>query len=279
IFQRFGLYPPPPNASPLLGLEVSGIIIEIGDEVKNFKIGDEICALLNGGGYAQYAIAEEGVCFKKPKMLTFIEAASIPETIMTVYENVFNSCGLKTGQNFLVHGGASGIGVMAIQMAKAIGAKIFTTVGSDEKANFCQSLGADITINYASMDFEKVIRENGGVDVILDMVGGPYIQKNINILNEGGNLCYIAFLQGANTQINFMRLMLKRLNITGSTLRSRSDEDKALIANGVKNDFWPYIENGQIKPIIDSVFRFEDVQAAHDLMQSNKHIGKIILEI
>ncbi len=277
IFQRMGLYPPPPNASPILGLEVAGEIVEIGKNVTNFKIGDKVCALLNGGGYAQFAIAQEDVCFKIPNNISMIEAASIPETIMTVYENVFRTCGLKNGQSFLIHGGASGIGVMAIQMAKAIGSKIFTTIGSNEKAEFCKNLGADFVINYKEADFENIARENGGIDVILDMVGGPYIQKNINILNENGKLCYIAFLQGANSQINLMRLMLKRLSITGSTLRSRSDEDKAIIANGVKNDFWHFIENGTIKPIIDSVFEYKNIQAAHDLMQSNKHKGKIII--
>lgn len=278
LFQRMGLYPPPSNASPLLGLEVAGEIVEIGENVTDFKIGDKICALLNGGGYAQFAIAEAGVCFKIPVNLSMVEAASIPETIMTVYENIFRNCGLKNGMSFLVHGGASGIGVMAIQMAKAIGAKTYTTIGSAEKAQFCKNLGADIAINYKEADFENIIRENGGVDIILDMVGGPYIQKNLNILNENGKLCYIAFLQGANSQINLMRLMLKRLSITGSTLRSRSDEDKAIMANGVKKEFWQFIENGKIKPIIDSVFPFENIIAAHDLMQSNKHIGKIILE-
>lgn len=279
IFQKMGFYPPPQNASPILGLESAGEIIEIGDNVNDFKIGDMVCALLNGGGYAEYSIAEAGQCFKIPQNLNYIEAASIPETIMTVYENVFRVCGLKPHESFLVHGGASGIGVMAIQMARAIGAKVYTSVGSQEKSIFCENLGAALAINYKEQDFEQIIKASGGVDVILDMVGGPYIQKNIDILNDMGRLCYIAFLQGPKAEINFMRLMLKRLTITGSTLRSRSNEDKAIIASGVKKDFWHFVENGKIKPIIDSVYKFENIQAAHDLVQSNNHIGKIVIAV
>ena len=278
LLQRAGLYPPPRNASPLMGLEAAGEIVETGDNIKEYKIGDKVCALLNGGGYAEYAIAYEGCCFKIPDNLSMIEAASIPETIMTVYTNVFEVCGLKKGDNFLIHGGASGIGTMAIQMARAIDAIVFTSVGSDEKAKFCEQIGANMAINYKKDDFEEALKPVG-IDVILDMVGGPYIQKNINILNDKGRLCNIAYLQGPQAQINFMRLMLKRLTITGSTLRSRSDVEKGEIANGVKRDFWKYIENGKIKPIIDSVFNFEDCEKAHQLMASNNHKGKIILKI
>lgn len=278
LLQRAGLYPPPANASPLMGLEAAGEIVEIGENIKEYKIGDKVCALLNGGGYAEYAIAYEGCCFKIPDNLSMIEAAAIPETIMTVYTNIFDVCGLKKGNNFLVHGGASGIGTMAIQMARAIDAIVFTSVGSDEKAIFCEQIGANMAINYKQDDFEEVLKPVG-IDVILDMVGGPYIQKNINILNDKGRLCNIAYLQGPQAQINFMRLMLKRLTITGSTLRSRSDEEKGEIANGVKRYFWKYIENSQIKPIIDSVFNFEDCEKAHQLMASNNHKGKIILEV
>jgi NADPH:quinone reductase len=278
LLQRAGLYPAPKNASPLLGLEAAGEIVEIGENVKDYKIGDQVCALLNGGGYAEYCVAHYGACFKIPPNLGMIEAASLPETMMTVYTNIFEVCNLQKGENFLVHGGASGIGVMAIQMAKAIGANVFATVGNDEKVEFCQSIGAQKVINYKNEDFEETLK-SVGIDVILDMVGGSYIQKNLNILNDKGRICSIAFLQGAKTEINFMRMMLKRLTITGSTLRSRSDDEKAQIADGVKRDFWKFVENGQIKPIIDSVFPFKECEAAHKLMASNNHKGKIILQL
>lgn len=276
LLQRKGLYPPPENASPILGLEASGEIVALGDGVKQWRIGDKVCAILNGGGYAQYVIAEAGHCLKLPQNMDLMGAACLPETMLTVYTNVFEDCALKSGETFLIHGGASGIGVSAIQMAKAIGAKVIATVGSDEKKEFCEKLGADIAINYKTQDFEEIAKSHGGIDVILDMVGGSYIQKNINILKDCGRLSFIAFLQGPQANVNFMRLMLKRIKITGSTLRSRTNEEKSRIALALEKDFGEYLRIGAIKPVIHAVFELKHANEAHQILESNQNIGKLL---
>lgn len=279
ILQRKGGYPPPKGASEILGLEVSGEVAQIGANVTKWNVGDKVCALLTGGGYAEYARAHEGSCLPIPEGVDIYEAAALPETIFTVYTNVFEGCSLKEGEKFLIHGGSSGIGTSAIQMAKAFGATVYATVGNEEKKAFCESLGADLVINYKTEDFEEIIKEKGGVDVILDMVGGSYIQKNINILRDFGRLCNIAFLQGSKAEINFMRMMLKRLTITGSTLRSRKDEEKAKLAQKVFADIWPLIEAGEYKIMIDSTFDFKDAELAHQRLEEGGHAGKVILKI
>ena len=279
LLQLKGGYPPPKGASPILGLEVAGEIVAIGKDVKNLAIGDMVCALLSGGGYAEYATAYYGCCLPIPKGLKIEQAAALPETIFTVYTNIFDACALKPSDTLLIHGGASGIGTAAIQMAKAWGAKAFVTVGSDEKAEYCKSLGADIAINYKTQDFEEIVKENGGVDVILDMVGGKYVQKNINIMNEFGRLCYIAFLEGAKTEVNLMRLMLKRLTITGSVLRSRANQEKGALAKKVQRDIWPMIENGKYKIMIDEIFPLKDASIALEKIAANQTMGKIVLKV
>jgi putative PIG3 family NAD(P)H quinone oxidoreductase len=279
LLQLNGIYPPPKGASPILGLEVSGEIVAIGKGVKDFAIGDMVCALLSGGGYAEYATAYHGCCLPIPKGFTMEQAAALPETVFTVYTNIFDACGLKPNETLLIHGGASGIGTAAIQMAKAWGAKVFVTVGSEEKAHYCKSLGADLVINYKTQDFEEIVKENGGADVILDMVGGSYVQKNINIMNEFGRLCYIAFLQGEKVEVNLMRLMLKRLTITGSVLRSRTNHEKGLLAKKVHNDIWGMIEAGKYKVMIDEIFALKDAALALEKIAANQTMGKIVLRV
>ncbi len=277
LMQRAGLYPPPPGAPETLGLEVAGEVVSIGSGVKRWKEGDHVCALLAGGGYAEYAVANEGAALPIPKGLSAVEAAALPETVFTVWANVFEAGGLKPGETLLVHGGASGIGTTAIQMAKAHGARVFATAGDAEKCKLCEDLGATRGINYRTEDFEAVIRDMDGADVVLDMVGGPYVQKNLNLLNDGGRCVMIAFLQGPHAEINLMRLMLKRLTLTGSTLRSRSKEEKARIAREVERVAWPWIEAGKVKPVIDSTFPLSDAETAHARLQSGAHAGKIVL--
>lgn len=278
LLQRKGLYPPPINASPILGLEASGEIVALGKRAGPWQIGDKVCALLNGGGYAEYVIAEAGHCLKVPNKMDMKGAACLPETMLTVYTNVFEDCALSSGETFLIHGGASGIGVSAIQMAKAIGAKVVATVGSEEKREFCLRLGADLVINYKTQDFEDVIRGIGGVDVILDMVGGNYIQKNINILKDLGRLSFIAFLQGPQANVNFMRLMLKRIKVTGSTLRSRTNEEKSRIVSALQRDFGEYLDSGAIRPIIHGVYELKDANKAHEILEANQNMGKLLFD-
>lgn len=277
LMQRAGLYPPPAGAPETLGLEVSGTVEAVGASVSRWHEGDEVCALLPGGGYATYAIAHEGSVLPAPKGISLIEAAALPETVFTVWANVFEAGALKPKERFLVHGGASGIGTTAIQMAKAHGARVYTTAGDDAKVKLCEALGADRAINYKTEDFETVVRDLGGADVVLDMVGGPYVQKNLNLLNDHGRCVIIAFLQGPHAELNLMRLMLKRLTLTGSTLRSRSNEEKARIAREVERVVWPWIEAGKIKPVIDSTFPLADAEAAHARLQSGAHAGKVVL--
>jgi putative PIG3 family NAD(P)H quinone oxidoreductase len=277
LMQRAGLYPPPPGAPDTLGLEVAGVIEAVGPGVTRWREGQEVTALLPGGGYASYAIAQEGSALPIPKGLTLIEAAALPETVFTVWANVFEAGALKRGETLLVHGGASGIGTTAIQMAKAHGARVITTAGSPAKVELCRKLGADVAINYRTDDFETVVGYSGGADVILDMVGGPYVQKNLNVLNDHGRCVIIAFLQGPHADLNLMRLMLKRLTLTGSTLRSRSNAEKARIAREVERAVWPWIEAGKVKPVIDSTFPLEQAEQAHQRLQSGAHAGKIVL--
>lgn len=278
IAQRKGVYPPPSGASPdIPGVEVSGIIESCGANVKLWNAGDKVCALITGGGYAEYCIADAGSCLPVPTGLSFAEAASLPETIFTVWSNVFQRGQLKAGENFLVHGGSSGIGVTAIQLAKAFGANVYTTAGSDEKCAACTALGASMSINYKTQDFEALLQEIG-IDVILDMIGGDYTPKNINILRPEGRLVFIN-AKTAALQANVFKIMQKRLSITGSTLRSRDNGFKASLAIEVLERVWPLIENGIYKPLIYKVFLLKEAAQAHQLMESSRHIGKIVLEV
>lgn len=277
LMQRAGFYPPPPGAPETLGLEVAGEIEAIGAGVSRWKLGDQVCALLAGGGYADYALADAGAALPVPNGLTMVEAAALPETVFTVWANGFEAGALKPGETLLVHGGASGIGTTAIQMAKAHGAQVFATAGDAAKCALCEKLGATRAINYRSEDFEDIVRDAGGADVVLDMVGGPYLQKNLNLLKEGGRCVMIAFLQGAQAEVNLMRLMLKRLTLTGSTLRSRPKQEKARLAREIERVVWPWIEAGKVKPIIDSTFPLSEAEAAHARLQSGGHAGKIVL--
>jgi putative PIG3 family NAD(P)H quinone oxidoreductase len=279
--QRAGNYPPPPGESAIPGMEIAGRIVAIGEGVAGFKEGDEICALIGSGGYAQYALADAPLCLPKPKAISLIDAAGLPETAFTVFDNVFTRGKLKGGEIFLVHGGSSGIGTTAIQLAKAYGATVITTAGSPEKCAFCKVLGADHAIDYKTQDFVaevKAITEKKGVNVILDMVGGSYISKNISIMATDGRLVQIAFLQSSKAEaVDFMPMMLRRLTLTGSTLRARTLVQKAEVAAGVKEKVWPLVELGKVKPIVHATFPLDEARQAHELMESSAHIGKILL--
>jgi putative PIG3 family NAD(P)H quinone oxidoreductase len=282
IIQRNGLYPPPAGASEILGLECAGTIEKVGKNVTQWHIGDKICALLSGGGYAEYAVADQGSILPIPNGLSMVEAAALPETFFTVWSNVFDRGQLKKNETILIHGGTSGIGTAAIQMAKIMGAKVITTSGSDEKCNFCTNLGADLAINYKSQNFHDEIMkftDNNGVNVILDMVAGDYMSGNLKSLSPEGQLVIIAVLGGPKVDFNILPVMLKRLTITGSTLRPRDNQFKAEIAAHLKNKIWPLIESGNIKPVIDKTFTLEDIVKAHRYMDSGGHMGKVILKI
>ena len=276
LMQRMGLYPPPPGVSPIMGLEASGEIIATGDEVYSLKVGDTVCALMAGAAYCDYTVAQAGLCLPLPKGLTVLQAAALPEAVFTLWQTVFKRCRLKAGENFLVHGGSSGIGTTAIQMAKAMGALPHATAGSNEKCRACEALGAVKAINYKTQDFEESLPP---MDVILDMVGGDFIQKNLNLLADEGRVCSIAFIRGYEEKINFVPVILKRLTITGSTLRALSSKEKAAMAKEIVQQIWPKIEQGAIKPVIDSVYAFEDVAKAHERMLGGEHIGKILLHV
>ena len=282
VAQRMGRYNAPAGASPVLGLEVSGKVVAAGKDASQWKVGDAVCALTPGGGYAEFAATPAAHCLPIPKGLTLLEAAALPENFFTVWVNVFDTCKLKSGETFLVHGGSSGIGLTAIQLAKAFGATVFTTAGSDDKTAFCRRMGADHAINYRTQDFEAEIAaivEKRGVDVILDMVGGDYIGKNLKLLATQGRLGFIAFLQGSKAEVDFARVMLKRQTITGSTLRARPDAQKSAIAASLREKVWPLIEKGAVKPVVHEVFTLEKAPEAHRLMESSRHIGKIMLEV
>ena len=282
VLQRKGLYPAPKGHSELPGLEVAGEIAALGAGVTRFETGARVMALVNGGGYAQYCVADEGATLSVPDVLSMIEAAAIPETFFTVWHNVFERGALKAGETFLVHGGTSGIGVTAIQLAKAFGARVFATAGSAEKCAACLALGADLAIDYTTEDFADVIKstcEGRGVDVILDMVGGDYIERNLRSLADDGRLVNIAFQKGSTATIDFMRVMLKRLTITGSTLRVRTPAVKAGIAAAVAAKALPLVVSGQVKIPIDSTYPLAEAAAAHARMEASQHIGKIVLTV
>jgi len=279
VLQRSGSYLPPPGASDLPGLEASGIIFAIGKNVTNWEVGDEVCALLPGGGYAEYAVTQASHCLPVPTGMSLKQAAALPETLFTVWSNVFQRGGLKPNEKFLVHGGSSGIGTMAIQLANLFGSEVYATAGSEAKCSACEELGAIRAINYNKEDFLEVIKSIGGVHLILDMVGGAYIEKNIKALVDDGRLVQIAFLTGAKVELNFAQIMTRRLTITGSTLRPQSDLSKSQIASELLEKIWPLLSTGRINPVINSVFDLNDVSSAHLLMESSKHIGKIVLKV
>jgi NADPH2:quinone reductase len=279
IIQRAGRYPPPPGAPETLGLEVAGVIETVGSAVTRWKGGGKVCALVPGGGYAEYALAHEGSAMPLPAPLSFVEAAGLPETVLTVWNNVFYMSRLQPGESLLIHGGASGIGTTAIQLAAAWGATVYATAGTDEKCRLCESLGAKRAINYRTEDFETVLRDAGGVDVVLDMVGKPYFEKNLSILNDLGRLSYIAFLQGSRIEGDFTRLMLKRISVSGSTLRIRTDAHKGMLAAEAVKHAWPWIAEGRFKPMVSGVFPLAEADAAHAKMEAADHAGKIILQI
>lgn len=277
--QRAGAYAPPPSASPLPGLECSGTVVEVGPGVSRWKIGDEVCALLPGGGYAEYVVTPEAHALPIPQGLTLREAACLPETCFTVWSNVVMRGGLRGGERLLVHGGTSGIGTTAIQIAAALGARVFATAGSDEKCQVCQDLGAEAAFNYREADFVAEMKQRGGANLILDMVGGPYIERNFKALADGGRLVQIAFLQGAKVTLNLAELMTRRLVLTGSTLRPQSDLAKAKIARAVEENVWPMIERGAVKVVMDSEYNLPDAPAAHWRIESGGHVGKIVLKV
>ncbi|RMF16459.1 MAG: NAD(P)H-quinone oxidoreductase [Alphaproteobacteria bacterium] len=280
VFQRLGMYPPPPGASDLPGLEVAGTVVETGPETRRFHPGDKVVALLAGGGYAEYALAPEATTLPAPKGLPLEEVAGLPETVFTVWSNVFERAHLDHGEWLLVHGGASGIGTTAIQLAKAFDAHVVVTAGSEEKCRICEELGADLAINYRREDFVervKEVTEGRGVDVVLDMVGGDYIPRNIACLAEDGRHVSIAFLRGPKAEVNFVPVMRRRLTLTGSTLRPRPLAFKAALAQEIERLVWPLIEAGRIRPVIDSRFPLERAADAHRRMESGEHVGKILL--
>lgn len=283
VLQRMGQYPPPPGAPDLPGLEVAGRVAMIGLGVHHLKVGDEVCALVTGGGYATYCVAPEPQCLPVPNGFSMVEAAALPETFFTVWTNLFERGQLKPGETVLIHGGSSGIGTTAIQLAKALGAhQVFATAGSRDKCQACEKLGASRCIDYKREDFVKVVKEmtgNRGVDVILDMVGGDYIQKNISAAAVDGRIVYIAFLRGPEAAVNFTPMMLKRLTITGSTLRARTVEQKASIAGPLRRVVWPLLDQGKVKPVIFRTFPLHQAADAHRLMESSQHVGKIVLTV
>lgn len=277
--QRAGSYAPPPTASDLPGLEGSGEVVALGDGVTDWAVGDMVCALLPGGGYAEYVTTPAAHALSIPEGMGMKEAACLPETYFTVWSNVFMRGGLTAGERFLVHGGSSGIGTTAIQLAHTLGARVFTTAGSDEKCEVCRDLGADVAINYREGDFVDVLKKEGGAHLILDMVGGDYIPRNIQALADDGRMVHIAFLSGPKAELNFAQIMARRLTVTGSTLRPQSDAAKARIAGELRDKVWPLLDAGRIKPVMDQTFALADAAKAHARMETSQHIGKIVLEI
>ena len=277
--QRAGMYAPPADASDLPGLEGAGEIVALGEGAEGWRTGDKVCALLPGGGYAEYVATPAAHCLPVPKGMALREAACLPETFFTVWSNVFERGGLRGGERFLVHGGSSGIGTTAIQLAKARGARVFTTAGSQEKCSACRDLGADLAINYRDEDFVEAVRAEGGAHLILDMVGGDYIPRNVKCLVDDGRLVQIAFLQGPKVELNFAQVMMRRLTITGSTLRPQSDLAKARIAEALRREVWPLLDAGRIAPVMDSEFALGDADKAHARMEDSGHIGKIVLKV
>ncbi|MBP6053263.1 MAG: NAD(P)H-quinone oxidoreductase [Pseudomonadales bacterium] len=282
VVQRLGFYAPPPGVSEVPGLEVAGEIVAIGPAVQRWRVGDEICALVAGGGYAEYVVVPAGQCLPLPRGLSMTEAAALPETAFTVWSNVIERGALARGETLLVHGGSSGIGTMAIQIARARGARVIVTAGSAGKCRACEQLGAELAVNYREQDFVAAVRGFGdghGADVILDMVGAGYMQRNITAAAVGGRIVQIAFLQGSRIELELMPLMLKRLVLTGSTLRARSVAFKSALASAVEQNVWPLVESARLRPVVHRVFPLAEAAAAHALMESSMHIGKIVLEI
>jgi NADPH:quinone reductase len=280
VFQRLGRYPPPPGVTDIPGLEVSGIITEVASGAGSFRVGEAVCALVAGGGYAEYCVAPAPQCLPAPRGLDLADAAAIPETFWTVWTNVFERGRLQAGESILIQGGSSGIGTTAIQLARSFGARVFATAGSADKCAACERLGAERCINYREDDFVVVVREQTagrGVDVVLDMVGGAYFARNIDVLATEGRLVEIATLQGAKAELNIQTVMQRRLTITGSTLRARPVADKGAIAEAVHRHVWPLIESGAVKPIVYATFPLRDASAAHRVMESSAHIGKLVL--
>jgi len=280
--QRLGVYPPPPGASDIPGLEIAGTVAALGDNMRHLRLGEPVCALVTGGGYAEFCTASAALCLPIPDGFDFIQAAALPETFFTVWSNVFDRAHLSAGETLLIHGGGSGIGTTAIQLAKAFGAKVFVTAGSDAKCEFCRQLGADAAINYQSQDFVDQVRhltDQQGVDVILDMIGGDYLPKNLKCLANDGRLVQIAIQHGAKAEVDLWQIMLKRLTLTGSTLRARDDLFKQQIAWKLREKVWPLLASGKIRPVIDSVFTLNDAGKAHERLESGQHIGKIILKV
>jgi NADPH2:quinone reductase len=282
VLQRLGMYPVPADADPLPGLEVAGEIVAAGAKASRWQAGDKVMALCHGGGYAEYCRVNENHCLKVPVNLSMVEAAAIPETCFTVWYNVFMRARLDAGETLLVHGGSSGIGTTAIQLAKASGASVITTAGTDEKCDFCTDLGADHAINYKAADWEQIVADlthGEGVDLVLDMVAGPYMQKNMNVLGRDGRYVIIAFLQGSKAELDMRQVLGKRLTITGSTLRPQTPADKAAIATELEQHVLPLFASGTVRPIIHSTFPLAEAAQAHALMESSKHMGKIVLEV
>lgn len=278
VLQRQGGYPPPPGASDVLGLEIAGTVAKVGTGVAEWREGDEVCALVTGGGYAEYCPAPAAQVLPAPRGVGLEHAGGLPETFFTVWTNVFDRAGLRAGERLLVHGGSSGIGTTAIQMASQLGARVFATAGSKEKCDACLELGAERAVNYREEDFLAALKEpTGGMDVILDMVAGDYVRKNVSLLRPEGRLVHIAFLGGHKVELDLMPTMLKRLSVLGSTLRPQSIEAKANIANSLKEKVWPLIESGRIRPVVDSTFPLADAVKAHERIDGGAHIGKIIL--
>jgi NADPH2:quinone reductase len=277
--QRAGMYAPPKGASELPGLECSGEVAAIGANVTSQRVGDLVCALLPGGGYAEYVATAAAHCLPVPEGMDLKHAACLPETFFTVWSNVFMRGGLRAGERFLVHGGSSGIGTTAIQLAHVLGARVFVTAGSEDKLECCRKLGAEVAINYKEQDFVAVVKAEGGADLILDMVGGSYMQRNINALADDGRLVQIAFLQGMKAELNMVQMMTRRLTLSGSTLRPQSDLAKARIADQLREKVWPLLASGRIGPVMDLEFALADASKAHARMEAGDHIGKIVLKV
>jgi putative PIG3 family NAD(P)H quinone oxidoreductase len=282
VMQRRGKYPPPPGASDIPGLEIAGTIESIGPGVQGWRTGGRVCALVAGGGYAEYCVAPAPQCLPVPERLDFVAAAAVPETFFTVWTNLFERGRLARGETTLVHGGSSGIGTTALQLARAFGARVFATAGSVEKCRACEQIGAERCINYREEDFVAVVREltgGRGVDVVLDMVGGEYFARNIDVLAMEGRLVQIATLHGTKAELNIPVIMQRRLTVTGSTLRARSVSEKGVIASAVREHVWPLLESGAVRPIVHARFPLRDAAAAHRVMESGAHIGKLVLVV
>lgn len=280
VMQREGRYPPPPGASDIPGLEVAGAIVEVGRGVADVAVGDEVCTIVSGGGYAEYCVVPAPQCLPIPPSVSLRDAAALPEAYMTVWTNVFERGRLAAGETLLVHGGSSGIGTAAIPLAKLRGARVFATAGSDEKCTACTALGADLAINYREQDFLEVVREatgGRGADVILDMVGGAYLQRNVDSLALEGRLVIIALMEGAEAELNLAAVMSKRLTVTGSTLRARRVDQKAALARAVRQEVWPHLASGELRPMVHATYSLADASEAHRVMQSSRHIGKLLL--